>query len=106
MKVSPNMKLPCAFLVPKNFEVFMVQNILKWLKNLVFGSSVGSKKPRGNPGPSIRRLSPQTVTVVYQWESQLSYINLVTTQLQNIKCLVKMKHYIVVYKVVLSYFDT
>ena len=35
----------------KNFEVFMAQNILKWLKNFVFGSSVGSKKiqPRGNP---------------------------------------------------------
>jgi len=37
--------------VPNIFEVFMAQNILKWLKNLVFGSSVGSNKiqPRGNP---------------------------------------------------------
>jgi hypothetical protein len=59
-----------------------------------------------NMWPSIRKPSPQTETVVYQWESQLSYINLVTTQLQNIKCLVKIKHYIVAYKVVLSYFNT
>jgi len=45
----------CAFLVPTFFEVFMAQNILKWLKNLVFGSSVGSKKirPRGNPGYNV-----------------------------------------------------
>ena len=44
--------------MPTIFEVFMAQNILKWLKNLVFGSSVGSKKiqPRGNPGNDITEI--------------------------------------------------